>query len=130
VGKIFLLIRRKPELSGAAFIDHYLDVHAPLALAKGVAKSRYVVGLVDKQRTDALASQSGSIAVAVDAVTIVSMDDNGTFSQLNGSFPSEADQKAMADDHHSFIGVMDTFHVETKLSDTRGAGPTERRLPA
>jgi uncharacterized protein (TIGR02118 family) len=41
-------VRRRPELSHAAFVEHWLGVHVPLALAQHPGLTKYVTNVVDE----------------------------------------------------------------------------------
>src|SRR5579862_2385380 len=102
VTKVVYVFTRKPGMDRAAFFDHYLNVHAPLAVRHHRNLSGYIVNLADVGEPNSGSHLGDS---AIDAVT-VNWGRKG-----KQSFDSVEEQALLVDDHHSFIGERRAYHV-------------------
>jgi hypothetical protein len=104
VEKLLFLFPRKPGLSREEFVDHYLEVHAPLGLELTRTMVRYTVNL----RGDDDHAPEG-----VDAFTETWTESVSDFLDPAKSFATPDDAQRLMTDHNSFIGSpYDVYAVD------------------
>jgi uncharacterized protein (TIGR02118 family) len=105
--KSLSLLTRRPELSHAQFVRHWLDIHAPLAHAVPGVR-RYVQNhiLEERHRADIATTD-----VAVDGIAELWFDDRAAMDRANAS----PEAKRLHDDGALFIGSIKTFIIEEKV---------------
>ena len=105
--KSISLLTRRPELSHAEFVRHWVEIHAPLAHAVPGVR-RYVQNhiLDERRRADIPTTE-----VAVDGVAEMWYDDRAAMDRGNAS----PEAKRLHDDGALFIGGIKSFIVEEKV---------------
>ena len=105
--KSLSLLTRRPELSHAEFVRHWIDIHAPLAHAVSGVR-RYVQNHIQGERTR---PDIPTTDVAVDGVAELWFDDHAAMDRANVS----PEAKRLHDDGALFIGGIKTFIIEEKI---------------
>src|SRR5437763_6670673 len=98
------LLTRRPELSHAQFMRHWVEIHAPLAHAMPRLR-RYVQNHIQGERTR---PDIATTEVAVDGVAELWFDDRAAMERANAS----PEAKRLHDDGARFIGGIRTFGIE------------------
>ena len=113
--KSISLLTRKDGMTHAQFVKHWIDVHAPLALAVPGMR-RYVQShiLEERKRPDIPATD-----VEIDGVAEVWYDDREAMAKAVAT----PEAKALFADGAQFIGRIKTFTVEEKVIIPPGTGP-------
>jgi len=104
--KMLGLLTRKPHLTHEQFVDHWLNIHGPLALAvPGVRRyvQSHIVGT--RTRPDIPETQ-----VEVDGIAELWYDDMET-AQRAGASP---EMKRLTDDGALFIGQIKSYVIDEK----------------
>ena len=104
--KVIGLLTRKPEISHAQFVKHWLEIHGPLAHAVPGVR-RYVQSHIVAERTR---PDIPSTDVEIDGIAELWYDDAET-AQRAGASP---EMKALTDDGALFIGQIKTFVIEER----------------
>lgn len=104
--KSISLLTRRPELSHAQFVKHWLEVHAPLAHAVPGLR-RYVQSHIQDTRSR---PDIPDLDVEVDGIAELWFDDRQAMALANGS----PEAKALHADGALFIGRIKSFVVEEK----------------
>jgi uncharacterized protein (TIGR02118 family) len=99
--KLICPVIRRPELSHAAFVDHWLTRHVPLALAHHPGLSRYVTNVVD-----ARLSPNGQPVDGIAELHFASERD-----RRERMFDSPAGERAIREDIARFIGHTGAYRV-------------------
>ncbi|MGH7304107.1 MAG: EthD domain-containing protein [Candidatus Rokuibacteriota bacterium] len=101
------LLTRRPGMTHAQFVKHWVEVHAPLALAVPGLR-RYVQSHIVEERTrpDIPATE-----VEVDGIAELWYDDRDVMARAHAS----PEAKALFADGALFIGRIKTFTVEEKV---------------
>ena len=102
--KSLSLLTRRPELSHAEFVRHWLEIHAPLAHAVPGVK-RYVQNHIAGERTR---PDIPTTEVAVDGVAELWFDDAAAMARSNAS----PEARRLHADGALFIGHIKTFITE------------------
>jgi uncharacterized protein (TIGR02118 family) len=102
--KSISLLTRKPELTHAQFMKHWVEIHAPLAHAVPGVR-RYVQNHIQDERTR---PDIPTTEVAVDGVAELWFDDRAAMDRANAS----PDAKRLHDDGALFIGGIKSSIVE------------------
>ena len=99
--KMFCPVRRRPDLSHAQFVEHWLGTHVPLALEHHPHMTRYVTNVVDERLSPNSPDWDGfaeiSLASAEDARSRL--------------FASPAAERAIREDMARFIGQTCAYWV-------------------
>ena len=105
--KSISLLTRRPGLSHAEFVRHWVQIHAPLAHAVPGVR-RYVQNHIagERRRPDIPATE-----VAVDGIAELWYDDRAAMDRANAS----AEAKRLHDDGALFIGGIKTWIVEERV---------------
>jgi uncharacterized protein (TIGR02118 family) len=105
--KSLSLLTRRPELSHAEFVRHWVEIHAPLAHAVPGLR-RYVQNHIvdERSRPDIPTTE-----VAVDGVAELWFDDREAMARANAS----PEAKRLHADGALFIGGIKTFIIEEKI---------------
>ena len=98
--KLVCPVRRRPELTHAAFVDHWLERHVPLALRHHPGLVRYVTNVVEQPLGD---------AEPLDGVAELSFVDEQSL--RHGMFDSPEGERAIRDDIARFIGATAAYRV-------------------
>jgi uncharacterized protein (TIGR02118 family) len=105
--KSISLLTRRPELTHAQFVRHWLEIHAPLAHA--------VPGLLRYVQSHIIAEPTRpdipTTAVAVDGIAELWYDDRAAMERANAS----PEAKLLHADGALFIGGIKTFIIEEKV---------------
>jgi uncharacterized protein (TIGR02118 family) len=101
------LLVRKPDMSHAQFMKHWVEIHAPLAL-KVPGLRRYVQShiLEDRKRPDV-----PPLDVEIDGIAELWYDDRDSLARALAS----PEGKALYADGALFIGRIRTYTVEEKV---------------
>ena len=102
--KSLSLLTRRPELTHAQFMQHWVEIHAPLAHAVPGVR-RYVQNHIRDERTRL---DIPTTEVAVDGVAELWFDDRAAMDRANAS----PEAKRLHDDGALFIGAIKSFIVE------------------
>jgi uncharacterized protein (TIGR02118 family) len=105
--KSLSLLTRRPGLSHAEFVRHWLEIHAPLAHAVPGVK-RYVQNHIEGERTR---PDIATTEVVVDGIAELWFDDRAAMDRANSS----PEAKLLHDDGALFIGGIKTFIIEEKV---------------
>ena len=100
------LLTRRPELTHAQFVKHWLEIHAPLAHAVPGVR-RYVQNHIIEERTR---PDIPTIEVAIDGIAELWFDDRAAMNLANAS----PEAKRLHDDGALFIGHIKSFVIEEK----------------
>jgi len=105
--KSLSLLTRRPELSHAEFVRHWVEINAPLAHAVPGLR-RYVQNHIvdERSRPDIPTTE-----VAVDGVAELWFDDREAMARANAS----PEAKRLHADGALFIGGIKTFIIEEKI---------------
>src|SRR5450631_2221077 len=104
--KMLGLLTRKPHLTHAQFVDHWLEIHGPLALAvPGVRRyvQSHIVGT--RARPDIAETE-----VEVDGIAELWYDDEAALQRAAAS----PEMKRLTDDGALFIGRIKSYIIEEK----------------
>jgi len=104
--KSISLLTRKPELTHQQFVKHWLEIHAPLALAVPELR-RYVQSHIVDERTR---PDIPTTDVAVDGIAELWYDDRAAMERAVAS----PEARRLHADGALFIGRIKTFIVEEK----------------
>jgi uncharacterized protein (TIGR02118 family) len=104
--KSISLLTRKPELTHEQFVKHWLEIHAPLALAVPELR-RYVQSHIVDERTR---PDIPTTVVDVDGIAELWYDDRAAMARAVAS----REAKRLHADGALFIGRIKTFIVEEK----------------
>jgi uncharacterized protein (TIGR02118 family) len=104
VDKVVFLFERKAGLTPEEFKQHYLEVHAPLALRSMRGLHRYVVNLAD---VDA--------ETPFDAITELTVDSAAGLFDPARAFVDEDAAAAVLADHATFLGAMHAYRVDERV---------------
>jgi uncharacterized protein (TIGR02118 family) len=105
--KSISLLTRKPELTHAQFVQHWLEIHAPLAHAVPELR-RYVQShIVDERSRPDIPTTD----VAVDGIAELWYDDRAAMERAVAS----PEAKRLHADGARFIGRIKTFIVEERV---------------
>ncbi|MBL7502823.1 EthD domain-containing protein [Frankia sp. CNm7] len=122
-GEILLfLFTRKAGLSEDQFRDHYLNVHAPMALAHSTAKRRYIVRLVEGGHEP--------LPLAVDALTEIWTESWDAFVDPAKGWDSVENWKLVIDDAANFLDGFHMYKVSRETLVPAGADPAGQPPPA
>ena len=102
--KSISLLTRKAGMTHAQFVEHWADVHAPLALAVPGLR-RYVQSHIVEERTR---PDIPTTDVEIDGIAELWYDDREMMARAHAS----PQAKALFDDGALFIGRIKTFTVE------------------
>ena len=102
--KSISLLTRKPEITHEQFVKHWLEIHAPLALAVPELR-RYVQSHIVDERTR---PDIPTTEVAVDGIAELWYDDRAAMERAVAS----PEAKRLHADGALFIGRIKTFIVE------------------
>jgi uncharacterized protein (TIGR02118 family) len=105
--KSLSLLTRRPEVSHAEFVRHWVEIHAPLAHAVPGLR-RYVQNHIVEERTR---PDIATTEVAIDGVAELWYDDRAAMDHANAS----PEAKRLHDDGALFIGGIKTFVIEEKV---------------
>src|SRR5271156_1485506 len=105
--KSISLLTRRPELTHAQFVQHWLEIHAPLAHAVPELR-RYVQSHIIDERTR---PDIPTTDVAIDGIAELWYDDRAAMARAVGS----PEAKRLQEDGALFIGRIKSFIVEEKL---------------
>ena len=111
--KSISLLTRKPEITHAQFVKHWLDIHAPLAHAVPELR-RYVQSHIVDERTR---PDIPTTDVQVDGIAELWYDDRAAMERAVAS----PEAKRLHADGALFIGRIKTFIVEEKVIVARSA---------
>ena len=104
--KVLGLLTRKPHLTHEQFVDHWLNVHGPLALAvPGI--QRYVQSHIVGTRTRPDIPET---EVEVDGIAELWFEDMESYQRATGS----AEMKRLTDDGALIIGQIKTYMIDEK----------------
>jgi uncharacterized protein (TIGR02118 family) len=98
--KLVCPIRRRPDLSHEAFVEHWLTAHVPLALRHHPGLVRYVTNVVDESLGD---------AAPYDGIAELSFADEE--SVKTRMFDSPEGERVIRDDIARFIGATAAYRV-------------------
>jgi uncharacterized protein (TIGR02118 family) len=101
------LLTRKDEWTHAQFMKHWLEIHAPLALAVPGLR-RYVQNHIQAERTRPDIAEA---QVEIDGIAELWFDDQAAL-EAAGRTP---EMKALHDDGAKFIGRIKSYVVEEKV---------------
>lgn len=104
--KLISLLTRKPELTHAQFVAHWVDIHAPLAHAVP-GLMRYVQSHIVGERTR---DDIQAMTLDVDGIAELWFADEAAMETAGRS----DEMKALHDDGALFIGAIKTFIVREK----------------
>lgn len=104
--KVIGLLTRKPELTHAEFVDHWLNVHGPLALAVPGIR-RYVQSHIVGTRTRPDIPETD---VQVDGIAELWYDDLAAMEAASRT----PEMKRLTDDGALIISEIKTFVIEEK----------------
>ena len=104
--KSISLLTRKPELTHQQFVEHWLEIHAPLALAVPGLR-RYVQSHIVDERTR---PDIPTTPVEVDGIAELWYDDRAAMERAVAS----PEARRLHADGALFIGRIKTFIVEEK----------------
>ena len=104
--KSISLLTRKPEITHEQFVKHWLEIHAPLALAVPELR-RYVQSHITGERTR---PDIPTTDVAVDGIAELWYDDRAAMERAVAS----PEARRLHADGALFIGRIKTFIVEEK----------------
>lgn len=99
--KMFCPLRRRPDLSHAQFVEHWLGTHVPLALDHHPYMTRYVTNVVDERL-----SPSGPDWDGFAEISLASAEDART-----RLFASPAAERIIREDMARFIGQTHAYRV-------------------
>lgn len=99
--KLYLGLKRKPEMSHAQFVDHWLERHSPLVLEHGARIAKYVQNVVDSR-----VSADGEDYDGFAELHFASEDDYLQQMAGHGSGPNP-----VQDDTANFVGGMAVWRV-------------------
>ncbi len=105
--KSLSLLTRRPELTHEQFVKHWIEIHAPLALAVPELR-RYVQSHIIDERAR---PDIPTTAVAVDGIAETWYDDREAMARANAS----PEAKALHADGALFIGGIKSFITEEKV---------------
>lgn len=105
--KSLSLLTRRPELTHAQFVRHWIEVHAPLAHALPGLR-RYVQNHIEGERHRA---DIPTTEVAVDGIAELWFDDKEAMERANAS----PEAKRLHADGALFIGGIKTFVIDEKV---------------
>lgn len=104
--KLISLLTRKPGFTHAEFVDHWLNVHGPLAHAVPGIR-RYVQSHIVGTRTRPDIAETG---VEIDGIAELWYDDMESFERAAKS----PEMKRLTDDGALFIGEIKSYVIEEK----------------
>ena len=104
--KVIGLLTRKPHLTHAQFVDHWLHIHGPLALAVPGIR-RYVQSHIVGTRTRPDVPESG---VQVDGIAELWYDDLAAYERAAAT----PEMKALTDDGALIISEIKSYLIEEK----------------
>ncbi len=104
--KVIGLLTRKPHLTHAEFVDHWLNVHGPLALAVPGIR-RYVQSHIQDTRTRPDLPETN---VHVDGIAELWYDDLAAYEAAGRT----QEMKRLTDDGALIISEIKTFLIEEK----------------
>ena len=105
--KSISLLTRKVGMTHAQFVEHWVDIHAPLALAVPGLR-RYVQSHIVEERTR---PDIPTTDVEIDGIAELWYDDAEAMARANAS----PEAKALHADGALFIGRIKSFTVEEKV---------------
>jgi len=105
--KSISLLTRRPELTHDQFMKHWVEVHAPLALAVPGLR-RYVQNHIEGERTR---PDIPATAVEIDGVAELWFDDQASLEAAART----PEMKALHADGAKFIGRIKSYVVEEKF---------------
>jgi hypothetical protein len=118
---LLFLFTRKDGFTPAAFKNHYLGVHAPMAVKHSRTTNRYVVRL----------TEGGSGPFPLDAMTEIWAPSVEEFFDPDRSFDSPQSFQDVTDDAARFLAGFYAYQVEsTVVAGEVGAGEDGGRGPA
>jgi uncharacterized protein (TIGR02118 family) len=101
------LLTRKPELTHEQFVQHWVEVHAPLAHdVPGVRRYGQNHIIAERTRPDIPATE-----VAIDGIAELWYDDRAAMERANAS----PEARRLHDDGALFIGQIKSFVIEEKV---------------
>ena len=104
--KVLALLTRRPELTHAQFVKHWLEVHGPLAHAVPGVR-RYVQSHIDGTRTRPDIPETD---VEVDGIAELWYDDEAAMQRAVAS----PEMKRLTDDGALIIGRIKTYIIDEK----------------
>jgi uncharacterized protein (TIGR02118 family) len=104
--KLLSLLTRKPDLTHEQFVDHWLNIHGPLALAVPGIR-RYVQSHITGTRSR---PDIPDTDVEVDGIAELWYDDMDSFARAAAT----PEMKRLTDDGALFIGQIRTFVIDEK----------------
>jgi uncharacterized protein (TIGR02118 family) len=105
--KSLSLLVRKPHLTHEQFVQHWVEVHAPMARAVPGVR-RYVLSLITEERKR---SDVPELDVAVDGIAELWYDDREAMARAVAS----PEGKALYADGATFIGRIKSFTTEERV---------------
>jgi uncharacterized protein (TIGR02118 family) len=105
--KSLSLLVRKPHLTREQFVQHWVEVHAPMARAVPGVR-RYVLSLITEERRRADVPE---LDVAVDGIAELWYDDRESMARAVAS----PEGHALFADGATFIGRIKTFVTEERV---------------
>jgi uncharacterized protein (TIGR02118 family) len=107
--KLVCPVRRRADMTHAAFVAHWLGSHAPLALRHHPGLVRYVTNVVDQSLGD---------AVALDGVAELCFTDAASLG--TGMFDSPDGERIIREDMARFIGSTTAYPVQEYVQQRPG----------
>ena len=104
--KVVGLLTRKPELTHAQFVDHWLNIHGPLAHAVPGVR-RYVQSHIIGSRSRPDIPET---AVEIDGIAELWYDDEAALARAAVT----PEMKRLTDDGALFIGRIKTYVIEER----------------
>ena len=104
--KVVGLLTRRPELTHEQFVEHWLEIHAPLALAVPGVR-RYVQSHIIGTRTRPDIPEND---VEIDGIAELWYDDEAALAHAAAT----PEMKRLTDDGACFIGRIKSYIVEEK----------------
>ena len=101
---ITFLFQRNPKRTPEDFVEHYLDTHAVMGRTWVKGVNRYAVSLNDQDQRRLAGRTAGPAAVAVDALTELSVEELEAFFDTSRAFDSPDQVTTMMADHDSMFG--------------------------
>ena len=101
------LLTRRPELTHAQFVKHWVEIHAPLAYAVPGVR-RYVQNHIVEERTR---PDIPTTELAIDGIAELCYDDRAAMERANAS----PEAKRLHADGALFIGRIKSFIIDEKV---------------
>jgi uncharacterized protein (TIGR02118 family) len=104
--KVVGLLTRKPELSHEQFVKHWVEIHAPLALAVPGVRRYVQCHIVGTRKRPDIAE----IDIELDGIAELWYDDQEALARAAAT----PEMKRLTDDGARFIGCIKSYVVEEK----------------